>query len=51
MLIRSHTKVAQHLHGLGILDLKVSLLHHGFHEMLVDKLPEGAPEVTILHDQ
>lgn len=51
VLIRFHTEIAEHLHGLGVLNLEVSLLHHGFHEMLMDKLPEGTPEVAILHDQ
>lgn len=51
VLIRFYTEVAEHLHCLGVLNLEVSLLHHGFHEMLVDKLPKGTPEVAILHDQ
>ena len=51
VLIGSHTKVAKHLHGLSILDLNVSLLHYGFHEMLVNELPESAPQVAVLHDQ
>ena len=51
VLVRPHTKVAKHLHSLSILDFDVSLFHHGLHEMLMDELPEGAPEVTILHNQ
>lgn len=50
MLIRPNTEVTQHLRRFGILDY-MGLLHHGFHKVLVDELPECAPELTILHDQ
>ena len=49
MLVRSQTKIVQHLDSFCILNLNVIFLDHRFHEVLMNKLPKRSPELTILH--
>lgn len=49
MLIRSHAEIMQHLYRFRVLDRNMRSLHHCFHEVLVDELPESPPELAVLH--
>lgn len=51
MLLRPHTKIPYHLHGLGMLHLDMALLNHALHKMLMNELPKRAPQRSILHSQ
>ena len=51
MLIGSLIKVVHHLDRLGVLCRQMILLNDSLHEVLMDQLSEGPPELAILHHQ
>lgn len=43
--------VADELHGLSVDDGQVRALDHALHQVLVDQAAEGAPLITVEHDE